>query len=116
MNIMIFIYCFKVMIFIYCFKALCPSQQFFSHVGTEPTLPGFSQYCRELIHNTVPFVGVEPKISGKECGGVVVERLTSNLEVQGSIPTSGTVLCPFARHINSIQYWLNPGIVGSIPT
>ena len=24
-----------------------PSQQFFSHVGTKPTLPGFKQYCRD---------------------------------------------------------------------
>ena len=27
------------------------SQHFFSHVGTEPTLPDFNQYCRELIVN-----------------------------------------------------------------
>ena len=25
-------------------EALCPSQQFFSHVGTEPPLPGYYQY------------------------------------------------------------------------
>ena len=29
-----------------CSEAKRPSQQFFSHVGTEPTLPGFNQYCR----------------------------------------------------------------------
>ena len=45
-----------------------PSQQFFSHVGTEPTLPGFNQYCRELMsfaqgHNTVTPVGIEPRAS-----------------------------------------------------
>ena len=33
-----------------------------------------------------------------------------------SIPTSVIVLCPWARHINSLQYWLNPGSVGSVPT
>ena len=32
-----------------CVEALSPSQQFFSHVGTEPTLPGFNQYFRELM-------------------------------------------------------------------
>ena len=25
-------------------ESLCPSQQFFSHVGTEPSLPGYYQY------------------------------------------------------------------------
>ena len=25
-----------------CIEAYCPSQQFFSHVGMEPTLPGFN--------------------------------------------------------------------------
>ena len=30
-----------------CVEALCSSQQFFSHVGPEPTLPRFNQYCRE---------------------------------------------------------------------
>ena len=29
-----------------------------------------------------------------ECGGIVVEHQTLNKEVLGSIPTSGTVLCP----------------------
>ena len=24
-------------------------------------------------------------------------------------------MCPWARHINSLQYWLNPGSVGSVP-
>ena len=32
----------------------------------------------------------------------MVERRTPNREVLGSIPTSGTVLCPSARHINSL--------------
>ena len=32
-------------------------------------------------------------ISMRERGGVVVERRTTNREVLGSIPTSGTVLC-----------------------
>ena len=27
-----------------CVDALRPSQQFFSHVGTEPPLPGYYQY------------------------------------------------------------------------
>ena len=44
------------------------SQQFFSHVGTEPTLPGFNQYCRELMclaqgHSPVTPVGIEPRTS-----------------------------------------------------
>ena len=30
-----------------CIEALHPSQQFFSHVGMDPALPGFNQYCRE---------------------------------------------------------------------
>ena len=30
----------------------------------------------------------------RECSGVVVERQTTNPEVLGSIPTSGTMLCP----------------------
>ena len=45
-----------------------PVNNFFSHVGTEPTLPGLNQYCRELMclaqgHNTVPLVGIEPRTS-----------------------------------------------------
>ena len=40
-----------------------PVNNFFSHVGTEPTLPGFNQYCRKLMclaqgPNTVPLVGI----------------------------------------------------------
>ena len=51
-----------------CFEALRPSQQFFSHVGTEPTLPGFNQYCWVLMclaqgHNTMTPVGIEPRTS-----------------------------------------------------
>ena len=43
-----------------------PSQQCFSHVGTEPGLSGFNQYCKELMclaqgHNSVPLVGIEPR-------------------------------------------------------
>ena len=33
----------KVCLFVWV-KALCPSQQFFSHVGTKPPLPGYYQY------------------------------------------------------------------------
>ena len=49
-----------------CDEAYCPSQQFFSHVGTEPKLLRFNQYCRELMclaqgNNTVTHVGVEPR-------------------------------------------------------
>ena len=45
-----------------------PSQQFFTHAGTEPTLPGFNQYCRGLMclaqgHNTVTLVGIDPRTS-----------------------------------------------------
>ena len=45
-----------------------PVNNFLSHVGTEPTLPGFNQYCRELMclalgHNTVLPVGIEPRTS-----------------------------------------------------
>ena len=43
---------------------------FSSHVGTEPTLPGFNQYSLELHvmylaqgHNTVPPVGFAPRTS-----------------------------------------------------
>ena len=32
-----------------CVGAYRPSQQFCIHVGTEPTLPEFNQYCRELM-------------------------------------------------------------------
>ena len=46
-------------------------------------------------------------------GGVEVEHQTPNREVLGSIPKGGTVLCSCARHINSLQYWLNPGSVVS---
>ena len=36
----------------------------------------------------------------------MVEPWTPYQWVLGSIPT-GVVLCPCARHINSLQYWLN---------
>ena len=64
-------------------------------------------------------------LSSRERGGVVVEsrrsgiveeRRTPNPEDLGSIPTGTIVLCPSARHFNSLQYWLNPGSVGSVPT
>ena len=31
---------------IVCLEGKRPCQQFFCHVGTEPTLPGFNQFCR----------------------------------------------------------------------
>ena len=36
-----------------CAEAKRPSQQFFSHVGTEQTLPGFNQYvfCSRTQHD-----------------------------------------------------------------
>ena len=52
----------------------------------------------------------------REQGGEVVEHQTLNREVLGSIPTDGTLLCPCAEHINSLQYWFNPGSVCSVPT
>ena len=38
------------------------------HVGTDPTLPRFNQYCRVLMYfaqgyNTVPPEGIEPRTS-----------------------------------------------------
>ena len=52
--------------FFFCVDALCPSQQFFSHVGTG--LPGLNRYLEQRIkcfaqrHNTVtpPTVKLEP--------------------------------------------------------
>ena len=51
--------------FFFGIGALRPSQQIFSHFRTEPTLPGFNPYFRELMclaqgHNMVPSVGIEP--------------------------------------------------------
>ena len=43
-----------------------PSQQLFSHFGTEPPFPGCNKYCRECLaqgHNTVTPVGIEPRTS-----------------------------------------------------
>ena len=42
-----------------------PVNIFFSHVGTEPTLPGFNQLVRCLAqgHNTVALGGIEPRTS-----------------------------------------------------
>ena len=51
-----------------------------------------------------------------EQGGKVVEHQTLNGEVLGSIPMGGTLLCPRAEHINSLQYWFNPGSVCYVPT
>ena len=64
----------------------------------------------------LPIFWVDQFLIFRECGGVVVECRTPNREVLSSIPTGVTVLCPWARHINSLQYWLNPGRVGSVPT
>ena len=55
-------------VFCFCTEASPPSQHFFSHVGTESMLPGFNQYCRELMclaqgHNMVPPVGIESRTS-----------------------------------------------------
>ena len=50
-----------------CVEAKRPSQQFFSHVGTEPTLLEFNQYCRELLclaqGQNVTTVGIESRTS-----------------------------------------------------
>ena len=62
------------------------------------------------------WVKIQAKTSLRECGGIVVEHRTPNRKALGSITTGGTVMCPLARCINSLQYWLNPGSVGSVPT
>ena len=41
-----------------CVEALRPSQQFFSHIGAKPMLPGFIQHCRELVGIEQPGFGV----------------------------------------------------------
>ena len=51
-----------------CIDVSRPSQQLFSHVETEQTLPEFNQYYRELMcqtqgHSTVTLVGVESRTS-----------------------------------------------------
>ena len=48
--------------------ALYRGVQFFSHARMDPTLPGFNQYCRELMclaqgHNKVTHVGIETRTS-----------------------------------------------------
>ena len=53
---------------IFLLKLNVPVNNFSSHVGTEPTLSGFNQYCRELMclaqgHNTVTPVGIQPRTS-----------------------------------------------------
>ena len=41
----------KILVFcLFGFWLKIPFNIFFSHVGTEPTLPGFNRYCRELIN------------------------------------------------------------------
>ena len=57
-----------VFVLFFFIEAERPSQQFFSHIGTKPTLPGFNQYCRESMclaqgKKTVTPVGIEPRIS-----------------------------------------------------
>ena len=63
--------CLFVCLFV-CVEVKCPSQHCFSHVGTEITLPGFNQYCRELMylaqgHNTVTLVGIEHRTDLSPC-------------------------------------------------
>ena len=36
------------LLFVFVLSLNVPVNTFFSHVGTEPTLPGFNQYSREL--------------------------------------------------------------------
>ena len=50
------------------------------------------------------FTCIKMHLQFRERGGVVVERRTLNREILGSIPTGVTVLCPSARHINSLHY------------
>ena len=50
-----------------CVEAKRPSQEYFSHVGTEPLLPGYNQYfgvvkCLAQGHNTEK-VGFKPLTS-----------------------------------------------------
>ena len=56
--ILIHIYLTMQLCFFLCVEVQRPSQQLFSHVGTEPTLPGYYQYfwgvkCLAQGHNTV---------------------------------------------------------------
>ena len=55
-------------LFVFVLGLNVPVNIFFSHVGTEHTLPGFNRYCRELMclaqgHITVTPVGIEPRTS-----------------------------------------------------
>ena len=66
---------------------------FFSHVGTEPMLAGFNQYCRELMclaqgHNMVMPVGIEPR--------------TSRFKVQSSTTMPPRSLWPYYKENRNI--------------
>ena len=52
----------------FCFTLNVPVNNFSVNVGTEPTLPGFNKYSRELMclaqgRNTVTLAGIEPRTS-----------------------------------------------------
>ena len=78
--------------------ALFRGVQFFSHVRMDPTLPGFNQYCRELMclaqgHNKVTHVGIETRTS------------------LFGVPHSTTT--PSRKHIRVMYTPLNPTFINS---
>ena len=76
----------------------------------ESSVPGFKPHWHLIMSmskiHQFPLVVVNTQEVLGEHGGLVVEHQIPNREVLGSIPTDGTVLCPCARHVNSLEYWL----------
>ena len=78
--------------------ALYRGVPFFSHVRMDPTLPGFNQYCRELMclaqgHNKVTHVGIEARTS------------------LFGVPHSTTT--PSRKHVRAMYTPLNPTFIYS---
>ena len=69
-----------------------------------PAIISLIDYTHYELILTVALILEDNKLILREGGGVVVERRTPNREVLDSIPTGVIVLCPCARHINSLQY------------
>ena len=83
-----------------------PLNNFFSHVRTEPTLPGFNQYYRELVclaqgHNTVTPVGIELRTS--QFGSPMRYHYASMLHLLCSYYTADVCLCFRLTNITKLK-------------
>ena len=101
-----------------CVEAYIPSQHFFSHVWTEPTLPGFNQYCTSFFY-FIPSRFFFSNQQGKTKRKFILQpsSLVVNMEKLGT-KKNKTIKRHLLHHlvstINHTRTLISDGLVGTL--